>query len=66
MLLLLSLLLLTCQQAPCRRWLCLFNFRKELESDASERGQDKEERGKEREGDFLGPEKEGEISQNDP
>lgn len=44
---------------PCRRWLRLFNFRREAESDASEGGQDKEKRGKEREGDFLGPEKEG-------
>ena len=53
-------MLLTCQQAPCRRWICVFNFRSEPESDASERGQDKGKRGKEREGDFLGPETEGE------
>lgn len=58
LLLLLWLLLLTCQKALYRRWLCLFhvigkNLNLTLQKDARE--EDKEEGGKGREGDLLGP-----------
>ena len=65
----LLLLLLTCQKALCTRWLCLFNFivkNLSLTLQKDDREGDKEERGKEREGDLLAPGEEEKIPQDDP